>query len=408
MPVSIIGVNDDSICSYFIKRIEPFALKKDKEAGPYFYHADGTPKQAGEVLKNPKYAQAMRQIGADYRNLYEGPIAQAFVDAVQRDPLPGALTLADMAGYTPIKSEALCSPYRAFVLCSAWPPSSGGVAIQSIMGQLENFDMAAMGPSLEGWHTFAEASALAYADRDEFVGDPAYVDVPIREMLAPDYLAARAALIRPDSAIKNVVAGDPVGFKPGKDATPDEKGTSHFSIVDQFGNVVSMTTTVESVFGSQRMAHGFILNNQLTDFSAMPRDEAGNLIANRPGGGKRPRSSMGPHIVFGEDGQFDFATGSPGGSSIIAYVAKTIVAMIDWGMSPDEAASLANVISRNGSVRLEEGKLDEQIIRGLENMGHKVVRSKGEISGIHIIRVREDGSYAGAADPRREGKAEGQ
>ncbi len=169
-----------------------------------------------------------------------------------------------------------------------------------------------------------------------------------------------------------------------------------------------MTTTVESLFGSQRMAGGFMLNNQLTDFSFRPRDDAGNLIANRPQAGKRPRSSMAPHIVFDKDGQFSFATGSPGGSSIIAYTAKTMVAMIDWGMSPQEAASLANVISRNGSVRLEEAGLDPAIIDGLEALGHKVIRSKGEISGLHIIRRKADGSYEGGVDPRREGASVGE
>ena len=196
-----------------------------------------------------------------------------------------------------------------------------------------------------------------------------------------------------DSANTQVKAGDPVNFKPGKDATPDNPGTSHFSIVDRWGNVVSMTTTVEAAFGSERMAGGFMLNNQLTDFSFSARDKDGKLIANRPQAGKRPRSSMAPHIVFGQDGQFSFATGSPGGSSIIAYTAKTIVAMIDWNMTPQEAAALANIISRNGSVRLEENRLDENLIVGLETMGHKVRRSKGEISGIHIIKKNPDGTY---------------
>jgi len=283
--------------------------------------------------------------------------------------------------------------------------------VQSIMGQLASFDMRGlfnketMRPTLEGWHVFAEASEMAYADRDLYVADPDFVEVPTRAMLGPDYLKSRAALISMESSPKDVKAGDPVNFKPGKDATPDKEGTSHFSIVDKWGNVVSMTTTVESLFGSQRMAGGFMLNNQLTDFSYRPRDASGNLIANRPGPGKRPRSSMAPHIVFDKAGQFSFATGSPGGSSIIAYTAKTMVAMIDWDMSPGQAAELANVISRNGSIRLEENNLDESIIAGLEALGHKVVRSKGEISDLHIIRRNPDGTYQGGVDPRREGVA---
>ncbi|HHL42548.1 MAG TPA: gamma-glutamyltransferase, partial [Hellea balneolensis] len=374
-------------------------------ARKYFYHEDGTPIEAGFVRDNPAYAKSLQAIAQDYRAFYEGPLAQAIVDAVHEEPRPGLLSMADMKAYEPQKSEALCSPYRDYILCGAQPPSSGGVAVQSIMGQLANFDMKALGPTLKGWHVFAEASELAYADRDLYVADPDFVDVPTRALIDPAYLKSRAALIKMDSALKDVKAGDPVHFKPGQDATPDKKGTSHFSIVDKWGNVVSMTTTVESLFGSERMAGGFMLNNQLTDFSFVPRDKDGKLVANRPQPGKRPRSSMAPHIVFHKDGNFAFTTGSPGGSSIIAYTAKTMIAMIDWGMDPQQAVELANFISRNGSIRLEEAGLDTEIISGLEAMGHKVVRSKGEISGLHIVRRKADGSYDGGADPRREGQA---
>ncbi len=389
-----------------VKMAEKYALTVQPEARAYFFHEDGSPIEEGFVRDNKPYAESLRAIAADYRAMYEGPLAEKIVAAVQQDPRPGFLTLEDMKAYTPEKSEALCTPYRDYVMCGAIPPSSGGVAVQSIMGQLANFDMAKLGPTLEGWHVFAEASELAYADRDLFVADPDFVDVPTRAMLNADYLKSRADLISMDSSLKDVKAGDPVGFKPGIDATPDKKGTSHFSIVDKWGNVVSMTTTVESVFGSERMAGGFMLNNQLTDFSFVPRDAQGNLINNRPQPGKRPRSSMAPHIVFTKDGQFSFATGSPGGSSIIAYTAKSMIAMIDWGMSPQEAVDLANFISRNGSIRLEEAGLAPELITGLEAKGHKIIRSKGEISGLHIIRRKPDGSYEGAADPRREGSVE--
>lgn len=382
-----------------------YALTHQKAAREYFFHADGSPIEAGFVRDNKPYAESLRAIAKNYRALYEGPLAQAIVDAVHENPRPGLLSLEDMKAYKPQKRAALCSTYRGYILCGAMPPSSGGVAVQSIMGQLANFDMKALGPTLEGWHVFAEASELAYADRDLYVADPDFVEVPTRELIDPAYLKSRAHLIQMDSALKDVKAGDPVHFKPGKDATPDKKGTSHFSIVDKWGNVVSMTTTVESLFGSERMAGGFMLNNQLTDFSFAPRDKDGNLVANRPEPGKRPRSSMAPHIVFHKDGQFAFATGSPGGSSIIAYTAKTMIAMIDWGMDPQQAVELANVISRNGSIRLEEAGLAPDIISGLEAMGHKIVRSKGEISGLHIVRRKADGSYDGGADPRREGQA---
>lgn len=382
-----------------------YALKNHPGSRAYFFHENGAPIEAGFIRDNKPYADTLRAIARDYRAMYEGPIAEAIVAAVHEEPRPGTLSLDDLKNYKPTKMEALCSPYRTYIVCGAQPPSSGGVAVQSILGQLASFDMQALGPTLQGWHVFSEASAMAYADRDLFVADPDYVEVPVTAMLAPDYLQSRAAMISMDKAITDVKAGDPASFKPGTDATPDNPGTSHFSIVDKFGNVVSMTTTVEAPFGSERMVAGFMLNNQLTDFSFNSKDTEGNLIANRPQGSKRPRSSMSPHIVFDADGVFSFATGSPGGSSIIAYTAKTIVAMIDWGMSPQEAADLANVISRNGSIRLEENNLSPEIIDGLEQLGHKVVRSKGEISGIHIIKRREDGSYEGAADPRREGIA---
>ena len=386
-----------------VSRFGEYALKNNKASRDYYFHQDGSPIEAGFVRDNQPYAASLKAIAQDYRALYEGPIAEAIIATVQEEPLPGTLTLEDLKNYTPTKMDALCSTYRSYVVCGAQPPASGGVAVQSILGQLENFDMAELGPTLEGWHVFSEASELAYADRDLFVADPEFVTVPVKALLDKTYLKSRAAMIKMDSTLKDVKAGDPVNFKPGKDATPDNQGTSHFSIVDKWGNVVSMTTTVEAPFGSERMAGGFMLNNQLTDFSFRVKDAGGNLIANRPQAGKRPRSSMSPHIVFDKDGQFAFATGSPGGNSIIAYTAKTIVAMIDWGMSPQEAADLANVISRNGSVRLEENNLTPEIITGLEELGHKVVRSKGEISGIHIIKRKADGSYEGAADTRREG-----
>ena len=382
-----------------------YGLKNQKATREYFFNADGSPIEAGFVRDNKPYANSLRLIAADVRAMYEGELARAIVDATHEDPRPGLLTLADMKAYRPAKTKALCSPYHDTILCGAMPPSSGGIAVQSLMGQLANFDMKKLGPTLAGWHVFSEASELAYTDRSRFVADPDFVSVPTRELLDPAYLKSRAGLISMDKVMQDVRAGDPIGFKPGVDATPDKKGTSHFSIVDRWGNVVSMTTTVESVFGSERMAGGFMLNNQLTDFSFRPRDKDGNPIANRPQAGKRPRSSMAPHIVFDEHGQFSFATGSPGGSSIIAYTAKTMVAMIDWGMSPQEATDLANVISRKGSIRLEEAGLTEEIMIGLENLGHTIKRSKGEISGIHIIKRNPDGSYTGAADPRREGIA---
>lgn len=391
-----------------MERAGKYALTRQKTAREYFFEEDGkTAHPAGFVRDNVPYADTLRALQDNPRALLEGPIAQSIIKATREEPRPGYITLEDMAAYQADKTPPLCSTYRKHTVCGPQPPSSGGVAVQAILGILENYDMAALGQTTEGWHTFAEASFLAYADRDKYVADPKFVAVPTAEMLDKAYLKSRAALISPDVAIADMKAGDPVGFVRGKDATPDSPGTSHFTIVDANGIVVSMTTTVESVFGSQRMASGFMLNNQLTDFSFRTHDAEGNPIANAPAAGKRPRSSMSPTIVFDENGEFLFSTGSPGGGAIIAYTAKTIVAMIDWGLTPQEAIDLPNVIARNGSIRLEENKLDEDIIKGLEAKGHKVVRSKGEISGLHIIYRQPDGSLVGGADPRREGVATG-
>lgn len=411
--------------SGLITRFGGYILKDDPETRDYFFMEDGDPIPEGFLRDNQPYADTLRAIAENPRALLEGEIAEDIVAKTRQEPFPGTLTLADMAKYEPRKAEALCTTYRGHAVCGAQPPASGGVAVQSILGILENFDMAAIGNSAAGWHHFAEASFLAYADRDKYVADSQFVEVPVKEMLAKPYLNKRARLIKSNAVIANVAAGDPVGFARGEDATPDTPGTSHFTIVDKDGLTVSMTTTVEGAFGSQRMVRGFLLNNQLTDFSSLDKDSDGVLIANRVAPGKRPRSSMSPHIVFAPDGEFLFTTGSPGGNSIIAYTAKTIVGMVDWGLSPQEAIELPNVIARNGSLRLEaqnlrdadtseinrgagakEFGMSEELVSSLESLGHDVRRSGGEISGLHIIYRQEDGTLIGGADPRREGTAE--
>lgn len=420
-----------------VARMSKFVLGRQEAARKYFFQADGkTPIGEGYLRDNPEYAESLRLIAENPRALLEGPLAEKIIAAVQEEPLPGTLSLADMAAYQPKKTEALCSPYRGHMICGAPPPASGGIAVQSILGVLETFDMAAMGPNsgagesgadtsnrwAEGWHHFIEASFLGYADRTQYVADDDFVDVPVAAMLDKAYLKSRAALIKPDSAIENVSAGDPAGFARGIDATPDSPGTSHFTIVDKDGLTVSMTTTVEAPFGSQRMAGGFMLNNQLTDFSFRTVDKDGVKIANAPEPRKRPRSSMSPTIVFSPEGEFMFTTGSPGGNSIIAYTVKTIVGVIDWGLTPQQAIELPNVIARRGRVRLEakglrdeetdevqrtgpaaEFGMDEGLVKDLEARGHQVRRSKGEISGLHIIYRTPEGELIGGADPRREG-----
>lgn len=387
-----------------IDRMGKYALKNQKQSREYFFLEDGeTPIPVGFIRDNPKYAEALRALQENPRAMLEGPIAKAIIAAVREEPRPGTLSLSDMAKYQPQKKAALCSSYREYTVCGARPPSSGGVAVQSILGVLQNFDMSAMGPSLQGWHHFIEASFVGYADRDKYVGDESFVSVPLDSMLDQDYLKTRAMMIKPDSAMVDVKAGD--HGPSGQDATSDNPGTSHLTVVDKDGLTVSMTTTVEAVFGSQRMAHGFILNNQLTDFAFRSVDEDGVPLANAPAAGKRPRSSMSPTIIFDKEKQFLMTSGSPGGNSIIAYTAKTIVGVLDWGLTPQEAAALPNVIARNGKVRLEENIMDGDIIDGLEALGHDVVRSQGERSGIHIIRKLPDGTLIGGADPRSEGVA---
>jgi gamma-glutamyltranspeptidase/glutathione hydrolase len=408
-------------------RMGGFALNKDKNAKDYFFLDDGNKTiPVGFLRDNPQYANTLRALQKNPRALLEGPIAQEILRVTHRPPFPGSLTLDDMKNYQTKKTEALCSTYRSNIICGAQPPSSGPVAVQSILGVLENFDMKKLGMTSEGWHIFSEASFLAYADRDKYIGDPDFITVDADSLIDKEYLRSRADLIRNDIAMENVTAGNPNALARGKDSTPDNPGTSHFTVVDKDGLVVSMTTTVEAAFGSQRMAAGFILNNQLTDFSFQPRDSDGLLVANAVGPNKRPRSSMAPVIVFNPEGEFLFTSGSPGGSSIIAYTAKTIVGILDWGLSPQDAIELPNVIARNGRVAVEakglkdeiSGEIDrgspaeefglpESLIKGLESRGHKVRRSKGEFSGIHIIYRDEDGTLMGGADPRREGVALG-
>lgn len=372
----------------------------------YFFTDAGEALPVGHVLRNPDYAATTRALAEDWRNLYTGRIAEEIVAAVQAGPRPGTLTLEDLANYEPVRREAICRDYREWSVCGMPPPASGGVSVNEILGLLEPYEMSQTGPdTVEGWRRFIEASRLAYADRDAYIGDPDFVFVPSEGLLDTDYIATRSALIDRDTAIERAVPGIPEGVDaPGADATADVPGTSHFVIVDSDGDVVSMTTTVESIFGSHRMAGGFLLNNQLTDFSRDPRDAEGRLVPNAPDGGKRPRSSMSPTIVFDADGNFELATGSPGGSSIIGYVAKSLVGMLDWELTPQDAVALPNVVARGDTVRIEDG-MPAEVLDGLRELGFSIDANRGENSGLHAVRRLEDGSLIGGADPRREGAA---
>ena len=312
-----------------------------------FSKPNGEPLNAGDIFKNPAYAKTLERIADEGpRALYEGSIAEEIVKATQQPPLPGTMTLKDLAAYRSNWAEPLCRPYRQYTVCVPRPPSSG-VTLLEMLGILERTDIAERGPTdPQAWFLFAQASRLMYADRDHYVDDPHFVPVPTERLLDPAYLRLRAQLIGekagPAPAPGVIIVQRPAA----KDATHESAGTSHFVVVDAAGNVVSMTTTVESVFGSNRVVGGFVLNNQLTDFSLSPTDESGHEVANEVKGGKKPRSSMSPIIVLDHDGQFVAALGSPGGSAILDYNAKALVALLAWKMPIKAAIELPNLIAR--------------------------------------------------------------
>ena len=369
----------------------------------YFAKPGGGEVQAGDLLKNAAYGDMLRQLAAQGPSaLYDGPTAQAIEARVHGDPLPGTLTAKDLAAYKPVESAALCRPHRAFIVCVPPPPSSGEGLLQALE-MLEHTDIAARGPNdPKAWLEFIEASRLMYADRDRYVGDPDFVSVPLDGLLDPAYAASRAALIG-DRAGPPPAPGVPPGAPPrAVDATREPGGTSHFVVVDAQGNVVSMTTSVESVFGSGRMVRGFILNNQLTDFSFNPKSPDGAQAANAAAPLKRPRSSMSPVIVLDRQGRFYAALGSPGGNSILAYNLKVLVALLDWDLPPDQAVALPNVIARGANFGAEVDKMSPALVQGLAALGVTLRPGQGEGSGFHVVTAR-DGKLSGAADPRREG-----
>jgi gamma-glutamyltranspeptidase/glutathione hydrolase len=301
-----------------------------------------------------------------------------------------------------VKREALCGPYRAYLVCTNPPPGSG-VGLLELLGILQHTDIASRGPNdPQAWFLFAEASRLMYADRDKFVGDPAFVKVPVAGMIDPSYVASRAKLIGA-SAGPPPAAGVPAGAQlAGADATIEPTGTSHLIVRDADGNVVSMTTTVESIFGTGRMVDGFFLNNQLTDFSFSPTDEHGRPVANAVAPGKRPRSSMVPSILLTRDGKFAGAIGSAGGNAIIAYVAKSLIAAIDWQMPMQDALAAPNLVARGPSFQGEIDKFSTQVLEGLGARGVDLRPGQGEDSGVTGVMIR-NGRIDGGADPRREG-----
>ena len=379
---------------------------RSPDATAYFTKPDGARYQLGDTLKNPAYADTLRRLSLEGpAALLRGPTAERIVARTQAEPLPGSMTLEDLAGYQPRVSEALCRPYRTWRICTPQLPS-GGAAVLGIMGLLAHTDIDDRGPAdPAGWLRFAEASRLAYADRDYYLADPAFTPVPLEGLLDAAYLAERAKAIG-DRAAPTVARGRPAGAQArGEDKTLEPAGTSSFAVVDSEGDVVAMTTTVESVFGTGRMVDGFFLNNELTDFSLAPAAPDGTPAANAVAGGKRPRSSMAPVIVLDQDGGFVAAVGSPGGTSIIAYVAKTLVGVLDWELPIDRAIALPNLIARGGEAGVE-GSFDPAVGAALTARGLKLAPGRGEESGLHGV-AKVPGGYQAAADPRREGVALG-
>ena len=385
-------------------------LARFSAARAYFFHANGSSKRAGETLVNPAYAETMRAIARDGADaLHRGRIAAEIVAAVQDDPVnPGSLARADLASYRAHVRPPVCLDYRRHRVCSMGPPSSGGVTMLQILGLLERFDLASFAPnSAEAVHLISEASRLAFADRNRYLADSDFVPVPVEGLLDSEYLRRRALLIDPDHAMGEVAPGVPPGSEDldrADSASPELASTSHLSVVDSRGNAVSFTTSVERAFGSRLMVAGFILNNQLTDFSFAPED-ANGAVANRVQPGKRPRSSMTPTLIFDEDGNLVATLGSPGGSRIIGFVAQSVIALIDWGLDAQAALSLPRLVNRNGATELEANTALERIARSLEALGHEV-RIRPLVSGLHAIR-RVGGGLEGGADPRREGVALG-
>ena len=375
------------------------SLRDDPDIRATYFNADGSPKKRGERVANPALAEAMHLIADQgVQVFYQGAIAVEMVKRVRNHVRPGSLSLADLADYRPIKREALCGPYRIWVVCGMPPPSSGGIAILQVLGLIEPFDVWRDPPdSLRVLHLVAEASRLAFADRDRYVADPAFVAVPVAGLVSPAYIAERRLLISPDRSMGVVGPGVPPGYI--------ERGTSHISIVDRWGNAVSFTTTIEAPFGAQIMVRGFLLNNELTDFSPRPESD-GRLVANRVEAGKRPRSSMSPTLIFDSDHKLVAALGSAGGARIIGDTLQTIVGVLDWKLSMQDAIALPRIANLNGPTELEEGTSAMARADGLRALGHQV-QVRAHDGGLTGVRRIEDG-WEGGADPRRDGVAKGE
>ncbi|MCP1520480.1 gamma-glutamyltranspeptidase/glutathione hydrolase [Pseudomonas migulae] len=406
------------------------SMQRSPDMMAYFLNADGSPKAVGTSLKNPALAAVFKRIAKEGPDaLYKGPIAQEIVAKVQGHTNPGTLSLNDLNGYTAKERAPLCTDYKRWQVCGMPPPSSGGIAVAQILGTLQALEArdpryalaplkpvkstqpAGIEPAPEAVHLISEAERLAYADRAQYVADSDFVPVPVKGLVDPTYLASRAALIG-DRSMGTAKPGTPPGIQVAyaPDRSPLRISTSQVVAVDDLGGAVSMTTTVESAFGSHLMVQGFLLNNQMTDFSFIP-EENGQKVANRVEPGKRPRSSMAPTLIFDrQSGEFLATIGSPGGSQIIEYVAKSTLGLLDWNLDPQTAINLPNFGSRNGPTELERGQFSAGLIQALKDKGHNVSEIDMTSGTQAIVRVRDaqgKASLAGGADPRREGEALG-
>lgn len=406
------------------------SMRRSPDMMAYFLNADGSPKATGTLLKNPPLAAALKRIAKEGPDaLYKGPIAEEIVAKVQGHQNPGSLSLNDLQGYQAKERAPLCTDYKRWQVCGMPPPSSGGIAIAQILGTLQALETrdprfalapqkpvktnkpAGIEPTPEAVHLISEAERQAYADRAQYVADSDFVPVPVKGLIDPNYLASRAALIGERStgtAKPGTPPGIQVAYAP--DRSPLRISTSQVVAVDDLGGAVSMTTTVESAFGSHLMVQGFLLNNQMTDFSFIP-EENGQKVANRVEPGKRPRSSMAPTLIFDrQSGEFLATLGSPGGSQIIEYVAKSAIGLLDWNLDPQTAINLPNFGSRNGPTELEQGQFSPALIQALRDKGHAVNEIDMTSGTQAIVRIKDaqgKSALAGGADPRREGEALG-
>ncbi|MEL7545163.1 MAG: gamma-glutamyltransferase [Pseudomonadota bacterium] len=393
------------------QRVQNFTRLDEHPASAAYFFPDGVPLAEGDIRTNPEYAATLKAIAEDgMAGFYNETVAAAIVETVSEEPLPGEMTVEDVLAYEAKIREPMCADWRDMQICSAPPPSSGGIT-QNMIPALYDRLLPGGGSDNERIKAFVDAQRLSYSDRDHYVADADFVDVPAEDLINPTYLDARAGQVfEPGESPQagdpgEILRGEPIIDMWGRDTSDDAAGTTHLSVVDFDGNAVSMTATVESVFGNARMVNGFLLNNELTDFAREPRIN-GQIVANAPAGGKRPRSSMSPTIIT-EGDDLVMVTGSPGGNSIIAYVSKTVLGVFDWGLTPQEAIDFPNIIARGDQVRVEIDRPGgPEAALALRDMGYPVQEREGENSGLHIVMVTEDG-LVGGADPRREGVAIG-